>query len=195
MLEYSIILGGYAFLGAGVKYIDEAYDENRFNKKIANAVAVFCILVMGYLMINDAPSMMIFMGMIIGLIFAKKIDNPTFKVSVMSLLPLPLIFTSSLSIEIILPLTVLILTGLIDEKGNDLADRKRLNGFIRKFFDLRCMMKVGVLGLCVFGIFSFIYLIAFMLFDIMYYVVKVYPSNFVLMKISPMRYMASLIKF
>ena len=80
MPDYLIIILGYAFLGGALKYIDQAYDEKVFSKKTANIVAVFCIMVMGYLMVTDAPSMMIFLGMIIALIFAKKaFGNKDFK--------------------------------------------------------------------------------------------------------------------
>jgi hypothetical protein len=194
MLEYLSILGGYAFLGAGIKYIDEAYDENTFSKKIANILVVLCILIMGYLMVTDGPSMMIFIGMIVALIFAKKIDNPAFITGTAGVLPVPFLFNISLNIEL-LPLSILILTGIADEKGNDFADNKKIKGIIGKFFDYRCMMKVGVLGLCVFGFFSFIYFIAFMLFDIAYYAVKVYSSNVAARKVSFVSYMYSLIKF
>jgi hypothetical protein len=194
MLDYAILLGGYALLGAGIKYIDEAYDENVFSKKKAHVAVVLCILLMGYLMLMDGPSMMIFFGMIVALIFAKKIDNPAFIAGTAGVLPVPFLFNMSLNIEL-LPLSILILTGIADEKGNDFADNKKIKGIIGKFFDYRCMMKVGVLGLCVFGFFSFIYCIAFMLFDIAYYAVKVYSSNIVSKRISPLNYAYSLIKF
>ena len=198
MQDYLVILAGYALLGGGIKYIDEAYDENTFSKRSAGIAAFLCVVVMGYLIVNDGPSMMIFLGMIIALIFAKKIDNPAFTMGVAGVIPLPILFNSSLNIEIV-PLAVLIITGIMDERGNDLADSKKIKGFLKKFFKFRCMMKVGVLGLCIFGFFGFIYFAAFMMFDIFYYLVKIYSSNIAYlnknsMNISPIRYMLSLIK-
>ena len=203
MLDFWIIIAGYALLGAGIKYVDEAYDEHTFSKKKAHVVAVLCILLMGYLMLADGPSMMIFLGMVIALVFSKKIDNPAFYAGTAGILPMPMLFNVSISIEL-LPLSVLVLTGIIDEKGNDLADNRKIKGIIEKFFNYRCMMKVGVLGLCVFGFFGFIYFVAFMMFDLMYYLIKIYSSNIVAAKVSPakyivsvspVRYMVSLIKF
>jgi len=194
MTDYLIILAGYALLGAGIKYIDEAYDEHVFSKKIANVVAVLCIFIMGYLMLTDAPSMMIFLGMIIALILAKKIDNPAFYMGSAGVIPIPLIFNTSLNIEL-LPFLALMLTGIMDEKGNDMADAKKIKGVIRKFFKYRCAMKVGVLGLCVSGIFGFIYFIAFLMFDLMYYAVRVYSRNVAATRVPLARYVASLIKF
>ena len=69
---------------------------------------------------------------------------------------------------IFLPLLVLSLTGIIDEKGNDYVDTHKTNKIVAFFFLHRFTMKVGLLALSLAGIFALDYLLAFLFFDISY---------------------------
>ena len=46
-LPVYIIVVLYAFLGAAIKFIDQAYDEDRYSRKLADLLSVLAGLVMG----------------------------------------------------------------------------------------------------------------------------------------------------
>jgi hypothetical protein len=193
MLDPLVIIFSYALLGAGMKYADQAYDVQVFNKKVANYMAILGGTLMGLLIIFDSPSATIFLAMFIGLALTQKIDNIAFYVGTGILLLLPVIFHDVLKIEW-LPFGILILAGIIDEIGNDWADRRVLKRLVKhteknkkdqtnkkftykigeKFFLNRFMMKIAVFFLVIFNFFAWLYFIAFMAFDIMYLLVEQY---------------------
>jgi|WetSurMetagenome_2_1015567.scaffolds.fasta_scaffold174244_2 hypothetical protein len=198
MLSYDlVILGSYAFLGAGIKYIDQAYDHGIFSRKKAKITAVLCGLLMSYLVVTDSPSTSIFLGMIAALIITKKVDNTGFYLGIAIVVAMPLAFSNLVRINW-LPLTFLAVTGILDEIGNDWADRrmeKRDFGicantdppqycFVEKFFTYRMAMKGAVLVLAFSSIVPWIYFIAFMLFDISYLLVDLYASDIRVPRIS-----------
>ncbi len=189
---YLLILS-YALLGAGIKYIDQAFDIDVFNKQVAKIIAVPCGALMGYLIIFDPPSATIFFAMVIGLALTQKLDNIAFYIGTGVLFLLPIIFHNTLKIEW-LPFGVLLFSGIIDEIGNDWSDKRILKRLVKhtqensnnhankkfthklgeKFFLNRFMMKIGILGLVLFNFFPWIYFIAFMAFDILYGIVGEY---------------------
>lgn len=191
MLDPLILILGYALLGVGLKYIDQAYDVGVFNKKIAKLVAIPCGILMASLIIFDSSSAIILMAMLIGLALTRKIDNIAFYIGTGIVILLPIIFHDTLKIEW-LPFGILILAGIIDELGNDWADRRVLKRLIKhttqkneknkkftyklgeKFFLNRFMMKIAVFFLALFNFFAWIYFIAFLLFDTMYLLVEQY---------------------
>ena len=195
MLEYALILLSYGLLGAGISYIDQAYDTSIFNKKTANIVAIPSGILMASLIILDPPSTTIFLAMFIALAITGKIDNPAFYIGTGILLILLMILHNSLKIEW-LPFGILIFSGIIDEIGNDWADKRikkkvankydrnslgMNNSFLHrlgeKFFLHRFMMKVAVLLLVIFSLINWIYFFAFILFDLMYLLVEQYSFS------------------
>ena len=198
-----IILTGYAILGAGIKYIDQAYDLGVFSKTRANITAVLCGLLMAYFIVTDLPSMAIFLAMVIALAITRKIDNIAFYIGIGIVLLLPIVFNSLIKMNW-LPFGVLVISGILDELGNDWADKRakkrRINRyqknasllqFEEKFFAYRFAMKVAILVLVILNYFDWIYLVAFMLFDLTYLLVdayslsiKVYSINKVMMPVT-----------
>jgi len=192
MLNEFFILVSYAFLGAGIKYIDQAYDIEVFSRDKANFIAVPTAGLMAYLIIFDPSSATIFFSILLIVAITKKIDNIAFYIGTGILLFLPLVFHDILQIAW-LPLGILIFSGILDEIGNDWADKrrkkKRLNNprnnmdnstlkeFGEKFFLHRFVMKIAVLVLTLFGLFQYIYLFAFLLFDVMYLLVEQYSFS------------------
>lgn len=199
MFEYELfIILSYALLGAGIKYIDQAYDIGTFNKKKANFVAVPVGILMAYLIILDSPSTTIFFSIFVIVALTKKIDNPAFYIGTGILLILPIIFYTVMEIKW-LPFGILIFSGIIDEIGNDWADKrikkKNLNNFSNmgnslihnigeKFFLHRFVMKLAILLLVILSLFSWAYLLAFLLFDLMYLFVEQYSFNIKVYSIS-----------
>ena len=198
-----IIITGYAILGAGIKYIDQAYDLGVFSKTRANITAVLCGLLMAYFIVTDLPSMAIFLAMVIALAITRKIDNIAFYIGIGIVLLLPIVFNSLIKMNW-LPFGVLVISGILDELGNDWADKRakkrRINRyqknasllqFEEKFFAYRFAMKVAILILVLLNYFDWIYFAAFLFFDLMYLLVdayslsiKVYSINKAIMPVS-----------
>ena len=192
MLNELFILISYALLGAGIKYIDQAYDIDVFSKIKANFIAVPTAGLMAYLIIFDPPSTTIFFSILLIVAITKKIDNIAFYIGTGILLFLPIIFHDVLQIAW-LPFGILIFSGILDEIGNDWADKRRkkkrfnnprnnmdnstLKNFGENFFLHRFVMKIAVLVLTLFGLFQYIYFFAFILFDIMYILVEQYSFS------------------
>ena len=197
MINDVILLIGYAILGAGIKYIDMAYDDNMFNKTTANIIALISAAIMGALIITDQTSAVIFMAIITAAILTGKTDNDTFKICATGMILTYLLSRMTLTgddfitTENAIALTTLIISGVLDEKGNDWYDRKRNalikpiwitiqeEGIIEKFFKHRGLMKITVLWLCIIGYFNFIYFIAFILFDLAYDLVNFIGKNMI----------------
>ena len=79
---------------------------------------------MAYLIISDPPSATIFFSIFVVVAVTRKIDNPAFYMGTGILLLLPIIFHGIMKIEWI-PFGILILSGIIDEIGNDWADKRK----------------------------------------------------------------------
>jgi len=192
MLNELFILISYALLGAGIKYIDQAYDIDVFSRDKANFIAVPTAGLMAYLIIFDPPSATIFFSILLIVAITKKIDNIAFYIGTGILLFLPLVFHDILQIAW-LPFGILIFSGILDEIGNDWADKRRkkkrlnnprknmdnstLKNLGEKFFLHRFVMKIAVFVLTLFGLFQYIYLFAFLLFDIMYLLMEQYSFS------------------
>ena len=195
-----IIILSYGLLGAGIKYIDQAYDLGVFNKKKADLVAIPSGILMACLIISDSPSAAIFFSIFVVVAVTRKIDNPAFYIGTGILLLLPIIFHDIMTIKW-LPFGVLIFSGIIDEIGNDWADKRKkmkilnndnrknpnnstLKKFGEKFFLHRFAMKISVLVLTIFGFFRYLYLFAFLFFDMMYLLVEQYSLSIKVYSIS-----------
>ncbi|MBN2251383.1 MAG: hypothetical protein JW724_04845 [Candidatus Altiarchaeota archaeon] len=193
MVDHQLfIASSYLFLGGGIKYIDQAYDLGVFSKTKAKIVAVLCGILMGYLIVTDSPSMGIFLAMVLALAITRKIDNMAFYIGTGLVILLPVFFNGFINI-LWLPFGVLTVSGVLDELGNDWADKRinrRLveftlgngNGrmtykFMEKFFFHRFSMKVAVMLLVFFSFMDLTYLLAFILFDLMYTLVEVYSFS------------------
>ena len=171
---------GYAFLGGGIKYIDQVFDEKMFSKPAAFVLSVLCGLLMGYLIAVDAPSATILISIVLGVAITKKIDNAAFYIGVLLVLGMPLLIRFSQSAFLSLDMfSIFFLTvaGLIDEWGNDEVDRWGTNGIVKKFFYFRFTMKVMMAVLVFTGVFKPIYLVAFLAFDAAYGLVDWYSNR------------------
>jgi hypothetical protein len=171
-------LVAYTLLGAGLKYIDDAFDEKIFNKKIAYAVAPLLGILGAYTMMIDAVSATILLAVVLGVLLKGKVDNYAFLSAL--LVTVSILILAGVQL-LILPLIVLTLAALFDEVGNDIIDKKNyLNGekrwqqCIGYFFDQRWVMKVVILSLAVVNIVPFYFFAAMFLFDGAYLGVRWY---------------------
>jgi hypothetical protein len=179
-MDWWILIVSYGFLGSGIKYIDQAYDVGIFSRSKAIFMGAIMGLLMGAVISKDPISAMFFLSFIIFALISRKIDNPAFIVGtiVVFLVPAANLIFDSANYEVNwLILFVLIFSGWIDEEGNDLADRKRINGLLRRFFEYRSFMKIIVFLMAAFSVIPWIYFIAFMTYDLSYLAVSIYSKN------------------
>ena len=158
----------FAIIGAGLKYIDDAFDEDIFSKKIAVLIAPIIVIVAVILAIKDAASQTILFSILLAVLIGGKVDNLVFKLS--SIAFLLLLFLPSFGLYgtfnfLWIPLVIITITGVIDERGNDYIDKNKTNELTNFFFEHRFSMKIGMLTVCVFPFLPWLYLLAFLAFD------------------------------
>ena len=174
--QIAIILA-FAIIGAGLKYIDDAFDEDRYSKKKAIVIAPIIVLVACILAIKDTASQTILFSILLSVLIGGKVDNGIFKVSSIAfllLLSLPSFYLYGTMNFFWMPLIIITITGIIDEKGNDYVDENKTNKLIHFFFEHRFSMKIGMLTVCVFQFLGWFYLFAFLAFDGAYESIRIY---------------------
>lgn len=164
-MEYAILIA-FAIIGGGLKFIDDAFDNDIFNKNVAISLAPLLVVIWIWLTATDPISAVILFSILFSVLSAGKIDNFVFKSSTMALILFYFIFAEFGSLWI--PLLVLVAMGLLDEKGNDYVDENRTHKLVEFFFLHRFSMKLGIFALCASSIFPWFYFFAFLSFDISY---------------------------
>jgi hypothetical protein len=162
----SAVILTFGVIGAGLKFIDEAFDEGVFSKRSAALIAPFLVIAWMCLSIYDPSSATILFAILAGVILSGKIDNLVFKAS-SAVLILAALLSRKLNL-LWFPFIVLTFLGIADERGNDYADANGMNRIVRFFFLHRFSMKLGVLVLCLTSYLPWAYLFAFLVFDTSY---------------------------
>ena len=170
----------FAVLGAGLKYIDDAFDEKIFNKKIAYVIAPLLGLLWAYTMFIDAASATILFAILLGVLLKGKIDN------IAHLMGMSVVFAGVIVLGVqllIIPLVFLTLAALFDEVGNDFIDKRQyiqgnnvLKKFAGYFFDQRWLTKVVILGLSLINVIPIYFFLAMLLFDGAYILMRGYSQ-------------------
>jgi hypothetical protein len=168
-----IIVASFAVIGGGLKYIDQAFDEEVFNKRVAITLASILIALWIGLSILDSASATILLAILAGVLITGKIDNSIFGLSSAAIL------TSFSYFQKVLlpPLVILTAAGVLDEIGNDYVDSHRTKGVVQFFFLHRFSMKITLLGLSLAGFFALYYFMAFIFFDLAYDTIGFISSN------------------
>ena len=175
MMWELFLIAGYAFLGGGIKYIDQAFDEDVFNKNLAYLLAVACGGLMGYLVAVDNISATIFLSLIVSLGIMHKIDNAAFYIGAVLVILIPMALTQSIMHLLWTALALLVLASLADEGINEIADRRQIvDGPLVKIAYYRPIMKIMIVALAVVGIIPWIYAVAFLAFDVAYTAIDIY---------------------
>jgi hypothetical protein len=167
----------FAVIGAGLKYIDDAFDEDKFSKKIAVLIAPIIVMVACTVAIKDTASRTILFSILLSVLIGGKVDNLIFKVSSIAfllLLSLPSFYLYGTMDFFWIALIIITITGVIDEKGNDYVDENKTNKLTHFFFEHRFSMKIGMLTVCVFQFLGWLYLFAFLAFDGAYESIRIY---------------------
>ena len=189
-LDWLLIIGdnlyflflSYALLGAGIKCIDAAYDDNVFSKKTALIIAPGLGLLWAGAMLIDPISATILFAVLLGVLVKGKIDNHAHLIGFFIILIIIVIVRVEF---LILPLIFLTAAAALDEVGNDVTgyNKKLLsnNSFrhqlVLYLFGRRYIMKIGLLFLLLLGLFPWYFLLAFIFFDEAYIIVGLYSQS------------------
>ncbi|RLF42611.1 MAG: hypothetical protein DRN18_02135 [Thermoplasmata archaeon] len=169
----------YSLLGAGLKYIDAAFDEKTLNKKVALLISPFLGVLWFFTMLIDSASAVLLSAIVLGVLLKGKIDNIAHMVGVFII-----IFMVMITGLRVMPLPLILLTACacMDEVGNDIIDRKEttkgfLDVFLKYFFGKRWLLKMGVLYLVLIELFPMYLLVALIFFDESYLLVEEYGRS------------------
>ncbi len=171
----------YTLLGAGIKYIDDAFDKKIFNKKIALILAPILGIIGAYAMIIDPVSATILLAVLVGVLIKGKVDNLAFIIGFITVIAL-VILTGVQFLTI--PLILLSAAAVLDEIGNDYIDSKRssLNSkkpthiFGKIFLGQRWIMKMSIIFLVIMNMIPLLFIFAMLLFDYSYLIVNAYSQ-------------------
>ncbi len=172
----------YPILGAGVKYIDDAFDEKIFNRTLAFLVAPILGVLWAYTMLVDPVSATILLAILCGVLLKGKIDNYAHLLGFAIILVIIILTGVHL---LFLPLIFLATAAFLDEVGNDLIDQnntyidrnKASHRFLVYFFDQRWVMKLAVLCIVFMGVVPIYFFFALLLFDAAYLLVRWYGRS------------------
>ena len=171
----------YSVLGAGIKYIDDAFDKKIFNKLIAIAIAPVLSILGAYTMIIDPVSATILLAVMLGVLLKGKIDNVAFALG----FAVVILIVALAGIQfLILPLILLTAGAVLDEVGNDYIDSKKdelnpknpIHMFVKYFLGQRWIMKTAILFLAIMNLVPIFFLLAMILFDYAYLTVNAYSN-------------------
>jgi hypothetical protein len=151
-------------LGAGLKYIDDAFDEKIFNKKLAIIIAPLLGILWAYTMLIDQFSATILLAILLGVFVRGKIDNYAHMAGFVVILII-LVFTG---INLLfLPLIFIAVAVFLDEMGNDILDKNKEHW----------LTKITVLYVVLIGLFPLYFFLAILLFDGAYLTVRLYTRS------------------
>jgi hypothetical protein len=180
--ESNLILMLYPLLGAGIKYIDSAYDNGTFNKTTALLLSPLLGGFWTFTMLINTWSATILFSVLIGVLIKGKIDNRAHIIGFLSILLFMMIFGI---IPPIVPLTFLIAAAVLDEVGHDVMEYNEKNlrkyqfrhQFSLYFFGRRYLMKVAIIYLILIGLFPLESFVAFLFFDEAYIITGLYSKS------------------
>ena len=182
MIMYFFLLS-FLILGGGIKYIDAAYDDKTFNKKLALAIAPVLGILWAYTMLINEVAATILFAVLLGVLLKGKIDNRAHLAGLLIIFGVILLRGVEL---LFLPLIFLAATALLDEVGNDVVDynkkylkskNKLLHKFLIYFFDQRWLLKIAILCIALIGIIPLYFFLAILLFDYAYLIVRWYSKS------------------
>lgn len=164
-MSYIILAILFLLSGFFMKYSDDLFDE-RHDLKFATVFGVFCAITSAAATIYSVEAAYIFIAILIGNLIVLKVDGLHHVITLILFLAIVLIAgIPNLSLIILL---ICILGIIADEIGHELIPKATDNMFLNLFFEYRCVMKVVVLLLAVYGVFDIWIFLCFLCFEIAY---------------------------
>lgn len=173
VLNFFLLILGYAILGASVKYGDASFDEKVFSQKKALLLSPFVSLVWFWLMLSSPASATILGSIVLAVLFSQKIDWKAFQLGFGIIFLLSVFFFLNEWMHFLwIPLIGLTIAGFLDEVGNDFVDKtknkNKIHSFVFLFFRHRLALKIAVFLFAVFGFYGFEFFIYFLAWDLGY---------------------------
>jgi hypothetical protein len=175
----------FFLLGLSVKFIDDAFDEQAYSRKIALILAPITAIFWAVIMALDSAAALLLTAITIGVLIKGKIDNIAFVIAILCIY-VAYFFMGDwqfiLNPLYLLPLIIISIAGAIDEIGNDYVDKHHLyrrsffGKIIHWFFEYRFVMKIFVLVFALSGTYSMVFFIAFFFWDVGYGAVMHYSK-------------------
>lgn len=164
-MNYLILAILFILSGFFMKLSDDAYDVDQ-NLYLAIVFGILCALTSAIATVYDTGAAYVFIGILIGNLFAFKIDGIHHILTLVIFVVICLICgIPELNMIVLL---ILILAALSDEVGHELISNYTENYFIILFFEYRFVMKIVIFLLALCGAFSFWTFIFFILFELSY---------------------------
>lgn len=171
------LLGGFAFLGAGIKYIDSVFDEHVFSKAAALLLTAACGIVMGVFIAIDPYAAAVLIAIVMGVAITQKVDNFAFIAGAAIAIGIP-VLVAKVTTFYFLPIAVLVFGGILDELGNNMVDAGRVRSSIFDFFFHYRLTTEVLMGMLVaLGQIPAVYWLALMSFDLSYHLVGGYADR------------------
>ncbi|MCF0225857.1 MAG: hypothetical protein HUK28_00775 [Methanobrevibacter sp.] len=164
-MSFEVLAVLFVLSGFFMKFSDDAYDVSN-NKFLASIFGIICGVVTGIATILSGDAACIFIGILVGNLLAFKIDGIHHIITLVVFLVIALIL--GIPGFSIIALVFCIVSAFVDEVGHDFISKKSSNKVVNLFFEYRFTMKVVILLLAIFQIFSFWIFICFILFELAY---------------------------
>jgi hypothetical protein len=180
--QLNLLLILYPILGAGIKYIDAAYDEHTFSKQSAFLLSPLLGGLWVFAMMVTDWSSTILLAVLIGVFIKGKIDNKAHIFGFISIIILTVLLGI---IPLLFPLLFLSAASILDEVGHDIIGYNGENfhsyrfrhQFSFYFFGRRYLMKVAIIYLVLIGLFPLESFLAFLFFDEAYIIMSIYSNT------------------
>jgi hypothetical protein len=177
----------FPLLGAGIKYVDAAFDEKVFDKKTAMAIAPLLGIVWALTMILHPMAATILLAVILGVLVKGKIDNIAHAIGLSSIIIFYVLLWYLFDgvVIYVVPLFFLTAAGILDEIGNDVIGYNSEFSynhsfgfqFFKYFFGRRHFMKVALIYLFIVAGYPLYFFVAFLFFDEAYMMVALYSKS------------------
>jgi hypothetical protein len=172
ILPVFLLITSYCIIGSIIKFLDDIYDRNRqFSGRafICWGFSALVIILLDIWISLDVYTALLTLSLAIGLMIAQKVDNHQFLAIALFTLPVAIFFIFQTGLLLLIPPMLIALTpsAALDELIHGRAQQFT-------FFPLlwlahrRPLMKIVVLVLPFFGLFTFFHAMAFWGFDITY---------------------------
>lgn len=158
-MSFLILVPGF-LSGSLIKLTDDIEDKNLAGKPYAISCGLAYGLLIGYLMISDTDSALLFGGIILGNLLTGKINSMGHYFGLGAILAVIFLYGIKLSI-LVLPVVAL---AALDEIGDLLHAPK----FLELIFKYRLILKVGILVLVALNMLGLNALIVLLAFDAAY---------------------------
>jgi hypothetical protein len=169
-LEPSLcVLAGYVLSGASLKYLDIIGSMKRYQSR-SITLSILAGLLFAQLASQDQYASTMILSIFAGALFARKVDTVSFKIGLVVFIT-AFAYFGQYNI-LFTPFLVLAFAALLDELGNDRADKDDSPNSLTLIFRYRPLMKSAIILMTLISTIPFVYALYFISFDFGYHIVE-----------------------